>query len=516
MQSGDVGSSASEELASVVAALEREVLGVQTPRLRSVPPYSSSKGHEAIQVAEAFGIVLDPWQKQTLIDGCATRDDGKWVAFEVAGEVPRQNGKGGIIEPRELAAIFAWGERLVVHSAHEFPTATEAMVRMEDILAGTPEYSAQVKSVSRSHGSEGFIFKSGQRLRYRTRTKGGGRGFSIRETLILDEAMILQDAFIGALLPTLSAQSVTGNPQVWYFGSAVDQQVHEYGVVFARLRARALRGDDPSLAYFGWSGAPAVDDDRVPVTPEHPMVADLLDDARTWAASNPALGIRISEEHVANERRSMGAREFAVERLGIGDWPDVDAGDSPIAIATWDALADALSKLLDPVAFAFDVSPDRAAASISAGGLRSDALSHVEVVASERGTGWVVRRAIELNSKHRPIAWLCDAAGPAAALIPELEEAGIEVTPISAAEHARACGMLFDYVEQERLRHLGQDELRAALRGAAKRPLGDAWAWSRKNSAVNITSLVSATLALYGARTIEPEPEPAEPMWAFS
>lgn len=491
------------------------MVGVQTPRVRSVPSYVSSKGPEAIEVAAAFGIELDPWQELGITDGCGVREDGKWAAFEVVGEVARQNGKGGIIEVRELAGIFAWGEQLIVHSAHEFPTATEAMLRMEEILAGMPEYAAQVKSVSRSHGSEGFIFKSGQRLRYRTRTKGGGRGFTIRETLILDEAMVLQDAFIAALLPTLSSQSVQGNPQVWYFGSAVDQLVHEYGVVFARLRARALRGGDPSLAYMGWTGADPFDEDGKPITPDHPSVADLLADPEAWASANPALGIRISGEHVENELRSMGAREFAVERLGIGDWPDIDAGESPISVDAWDSLADPDSVLRDPIALAFDVSPDRAMASISAAGLRPDALNHVELVDRQRGTGWLVDRIVELNATHKPVAVLFDASGPAASLIPELEEAGVELTPVTASEHAQACGMLFDYVDQERLRHLGTPELRASIRGAAKRPLGDAWAWSRKNSSIDITPLVSSTLALWGARTIEPQSD-GDPIWAFA
>ena len=36
------------------------------------------------------------------------------------------------------------------------------------------------------------------------------------------------------------------------------------------------------------------------------------------------------------------------------------------------------------------------------------------------------------------------------------------------------------------------------MKGATKRPLGDAWAWSRKNSTVDISPLVAATLALWG------------------
>jgi hypothetical protein len=48
----------------------------------------------------------------------------------------------------------------------------------------------------------------------------------------------------------ISAQK---DPQVWYMGSAVDQSLMEDGVVFARVRERALSGDHKRLAYFEWS-----------------------------------------------------------------------------------------------------------------------------------------------------------------------------------------------------------------------------------------------------------------------
>jgi hypothetical protein len=42
-----------------------------------------------------------------------------------------------------------------------------------------------------------------------------------------------------------------------------------------------------------------------------------------------------------------------------------------------------------------------------------------------------------------------------------------------------------------------------AIRGAATRKLGDSWAWSRRNSSVDISPLVASTLALWGAATLE-------------
>ena len=116
------------------------------------------------------------------------------------------------IEARELAGLFLLGERLIIHSAHQFDTSLEAFRRLETLIEGSDELSRRVKKATHSHGEEGIELLNGQRIRFRTRTKGGGRGFT-GDCLILDEAMVLSEAFYGALLPTLSARSMTANPQ---------------------------------------------------------------------------------------------------------------------------------------------------------------------------------------------------------------------------------------------------------------------------------------------------------------
>jgi hypothetical protein len=467
------------------------LLGAQRPRILHTPEFVSSTGHEAVELAQMAGIDPDPWQEYVIHGALGERADGKWAAFEVGVEVARQNGKGGILEIRALAGLFLLEERLIIHSAHEFATAEEALERMAAIIEGCADLSRRVKAIKRSHGQEGIYLTNGQRLRYRTRTKGGGRGFSA-DCVILDEAMVIPDAMHGALMPTLSAMP---NPQLWYTGSAVDQESMEHGLVFARVRDRALKGEDPSLAYYGWS-APFDRPDEVAST--------AAADPETWARANPALGIRISAEHIAKEQRSMDPRTFAVERLGVGDWPAIDGEASVIDLATWAELFDEDSSPVDPVAFAVDVRPDRSAATIGVAGRRRDELFHLEVVDRRRGTGWVPERCVELVARHRATGVLIDMASPAASLVPELEKLGVRVVPINARDHARACGLLFDLVEQRQLRHLDEQELLDALRGAAQRDLGDAWAWSRKSSLVDISPLVACTLALWGCWSTPP------------
>jgi hypothetical protein len=43
---------------------------------------------------------------------------------------------------------------------------------------------------------------------------------------------------------------------------------------------------------------------------------------------------------------------------------------------------------------------------------------------------------------------VCDQKSPAAALIPKLENRGVQVVVVNASEYAQACGALFDMVDQ--------------------------------------------------------------------
>ena len=453
------------------------------PRIKCLPGGDDALAWEALEVCAVAGLELDDWQALVFVEALRTRDDGKWSAMEVGVDVARQNGKGGILEARELAGIFAFHERLIIHSAHLVDTSLEAMERLLVLIEDVPEFDAQVKRVVRTNGREGIIFRSGQRIRFRTRTKGGGRGFTA-DCILLDESMFLPEMTMAALVPTLSARP---NPQIWYTGSAVDQMVHDHGSVFARIRRRGI-AQERGVAYFEWSAPYELD-----------TVADYLDDPEAWRAANPAMGIRINEEFVATERRAMDARSFAVERLGVGDWPTDESEQDVIDWDTWRGLRDNQSRMLDPICLAFDVTPSRDRCSIVAAGLRGDGLLHVETVEYRRNTGWVARRLAELVAKQRVHSVVYDSRSPAAALRRTIEGEGVTLEAIDARGYADACGAFHDLVVDGRLRHLGTDELDAAIKNAATRPLGDAWAWSRKVSHSDISPLVAASLALWQA-----------------
>jgi hypothetical protein len=488
--------------------------GSRRPRIRSVPPYRSSAGAEAIELAALAGLDLDPWQQDVIVDSLGETDEFVWAAPEVALVCPRQNGKNAILEARELAGLFLVGERLIIHSAHQYDTSIEAYRRLRFLVENTPELHRRVNRYNATHGEEGIELRSSPvisagpgglvrspapRIRFRTRTKGGGRGFS-GDCVIFDEAMIFPEASLAAILPIVSARP---NPQIWYTGSSVDQVIHEQGYVLARVRERGLKGDDPRLAYFEWSV------DRKTPTDVEPDVANAPE---SWAQANPALGIRISPEYVSGERAAMGARNFAVERLGVGDWPNPDmVEESVIDMDEWAEHEDRDAEFEEPFAVAFDVSPDRSSSAIGCAGLSTDGYPMVEVAMEGAGTSWVVPAVLKIVREQKPLVVACDAVGAAASLMLELEKEGVEVVAMSARDHANATGGLYDDATEGDLVHLGQMSLTAAVRGATQRPLGGAWAWNRKTSAVDICPLVACTLALGAYRIKSAEKPKAAP-----
>ena len=503
--------------------------GVQQARICSVPVYSQSAGIEAIQAYELTGQRLDEWQKQDLIDACGEREDHRWAAFEVAWIKPRQNGKDENVLALELAGLFVWGERLIGHSAHLFDTAIEHLERLVQLIENTPEFLRKVRLTrgnvaNRSHGSEGITLKSGARIRFRARTKSGSfRGFT-GDRMIFNEAMDLPDELVGSIMPVLSARSTRApGPQVVYAGSAVDQETMPNGLVLTRLREAGIAGTNGRLAFSehsasvrDWLVARGLrfDANRPEILQ---MPPEFLADPEVWAQANPALGVRISHEHVLTELNSpsMTPRQFAIERLGVGDWPSTSAeADRVIGSAAWGACAerDQRNRITSRPVFAVDSSPDQGRASIAVGGKRADSLLQAAVYRCEDGTDWVVPACVELKKAHPGSRFLLDGTGSAVALEDPMRKAHLRVKVLSAAEYGQACMQWYAAVtgiqpdgqgSVPRFRYpFPQPELDAAL-AVARKSVGEGWKWVRRTSTGDITPLVAVTLASWGAEHLK-------------
>ena len=494
-------------LAATLAGDDWPKVDYHPPRYRTFPTQARKNKeleHFAVYLAGEAGLVLDPWEEDVLADSLLLGPNDKWAALEVGVCVSRQNGKGTVIEARELLGLFVderkfpgASARLAVHSAHEAKTAHEGFERLALLIENTPRLRAKLRGKPRqSEGGEVIRLLDGRRIRFRTRTSGGGRGLS-GDLLFFDECMILAQGVHEAVWPIVTAR---GNPQIWYTGSAVDKNeplMEDHGVVFSRVRKRGIEGD-PDLLYVEWS-LDYENPDEVP-----PVVAK---DPAAWEVANPGLDVRLSRRIIAVEQRSLSPRGFARERLGVGDWPDPDSSNRVIDETSWAAAAvETSSVMLDPICFSVDVSPGRGRAAIAVAGKNEGGKNQVEVVKLFRGTDRIVETLKELLKDRRRTEVIVDTVGAAASLIPEMEREKINIVPVTAGEHARGCGMFYDGVVADSdnpdweptLNHLNDPALNASVAGAIKRPLGDRWAWDRKNSTIDISPLVAVTLALYG------------------
>lgn len=471
----------------MTTSLDADLIGSQTPRLASTPPFfTSSLGQDAVDLAAFAGLVLDPWQADVLSDSLNQRRDGKWAALEVGLIVPRQCGKGSLIEARQLAALFLTGDRQIVYSSHQFKSAKAMYRRIRDLVKQTPELDKLVYGYRQSNEETGIELRNGQRLNFFARSSGSGRGFT-GDTMFFDEAFDLDPDLISDMLPLLSAVK---NPQVWYVSSAGMEASEQ----LAKVRARGMSGDSSRLMYREWS---APDD------------AD-TDDVDAWLMANPAIGFRLDLEYVQLvERAGMDEERFRRERLGI--WKPPETVDVVIPPDDWSRLADREPNLTGPVALAVDMTPDRKWCTIAAASLTDTGRAHLEVGFHEQPSADVVAFIVSLVGRWDPCAVVIDKMSPAAALIPALVAAGIEPETTSGQDMAAACGGFYDAVAERSVSHTGDPLLVDALAGATKRDMtSGAWAWNRKGKAV-ISPLVAVTLARWGLITFGTVTKPKPP-----
>jgi phage terminase large subunit-like protein len=488
-----------------------EPRGKQTPRVSHFPrpdvPRDYSAGLDALDLADIAGRESLPWQKLVVKEGMATDADSQWIAFEVCVLVSRQNGKNGAIEAVELGWMVNEPGISILHTAHEFSTALESMDKLEALIRSHPLLENEIAQVRHGNGRESIRLKNGSIIRFRTRTKSGGRGFSV-DRLVIDEAMIWSAASQAAIMPLLTTAE---RPQIWYLGSAADADEHEHCGKWASLRSRALAGDDPHLLWLEWSAPDAPED------PTERLEWRISID--NWAQANPSLDYLVTEDFIAAEMASFRREieKWEIERLSAGRWPPDNEDDSALPLDRWQELANMKPALvrINPQVIAVDRDPGNKTWAIAGAQRRLDGNAHIEIgfLGSATATE-MVERIVDIVTAANPDAVVIDQMSPAAVLKPYLIEAGIEPVMTNASELALACEGLTEVVESGQVSHSGQKVLNSSVGSAKKRDLpGNRYAWDRKPGG-SIAALVAATLAHWGLLTFSRPPRKTAPPMA--
>jgi hypothetical protein len=475
-----------------------------------VPPRVGSYGDEAIDIARMAGRELDEEQCLAVDAMLSYGPGGRWVALESGIVEPRQNGKtGGVLLPVTLFDLFLLPPDRIVWTAHIFRTARDAFSDFCTCIETAPELSKRVKRISYSHGEESIELHSGALLEFLARSSGGGRGLGGKR-VVMDEALFLQAAAMGALMPTLSARP---DPQVNYGSSAALQtsdQLH-------RLKDRGRKGGDLSLIWIefcapgSWKEPPCELGRVCQHTVGSPSCA--FDNEALIGQANHTAGDRITWEYLRAERRALPVQEFGRERLGWHEDPPLTGGD--IDAAAWHQMTDVESRREGDVTIGVDLNPQQAAASIALFGIRADGREHMQLMDCRPGIDWVPDRLVELREILNPVGYAM-GRNTYAALEAELtkqkflrpekpeEPARGNVAVVAGADMSAATGQMLtvcrpiagtDGALDYRARHIGQRELNAAVASAMAREGTDSITWSRKDSGGDITPLNSVTVA---------------------
>jgi hypothetical protein len=462
--------------------------GAQEPAIQHLPPdvHSLAAAEEAIELADAYGVCdgnpLAESQRITLRAALGERADGSWAATRVGDFGPRQGtGKNDKIAARELAGLILFGEELIIHTAHEFPTANESFLRLVAVFENWDDLRQRVARIRYANGEQGIELRSGQRLKYRARTGGSGRGFAKADLVVYDEAQHLSREHVAASGP---AKLANPNSQTWYAGSG---GLSTSAVAWA-MRRDALLGTGGRLAYTEATGETiTVRDGRV--LSERPDPADL----DVWYRAIPGLGRWVTEEAERALFDELGPELFARECLCVWDPEPSSEEFGAFDLDRWASLADPGAERGARPSFGVATAPDRSWAAIGVAWTRPDGHTQVMLADYHAGAAWVPERAAELKARWRG-RFAADTASRG--LVADADE-------FSGITQAQAHNALADAVEAKTVRHGNEPALNVAVRASRWKPQGDTRILDRKGS-TDISPLVAVALAFHGAGQVAP------------
>lgn len=416
-----------------------------------------------------------PWQQLVAdVGGEIDPETGLPAYREVIVTVPRQSGKTTLVLGWELQRALGWqSPQRIVYSAQSGNDARKKLIEDQVPILEPRRKKLGIRRILRGMGNEAIEFVNGSRIVLLASTSDSGHGktvdLGVRDEFFADVDDRRDQALVPAMATKAAAQVLTTSTM------GTDESLPLNRAV-ARGRQAVLDDVRGGIAYFEWSAG--VDEDP--------------DDPATWWSCMPALGHTITERVVEHARQTLTDGEF--RRAFCNQLTKAD--ERVLPVVAWDAVCDPHVGPQGGLVFALDVNPERSAASIATAGAGPVG----ELVDYRPATGWVVARAKELDGRHGPTRWMVDVKGPAGSLISDLETAGLDVVPVNAQVMVEACGQFYDAVIGGTVRIRQHIKLDEAAAGAAKRRVGDAWAWARKSADADISPLVALTLAVAGAR----------------
>lgn len=469
-------------------------VGNQNPTYRVASEYTLTEGGFAADISASYALKCHPWQELVLNDWLAVDDAGKLIHSFCVLEVPRQNGKTGVSDPRATWGIIKRAER-ILYTAQEYQTARIAFdrirkkfgTRRNDPLAEHPELNALVEHYTLSAGQMVLDLENGGHIEFRTRGNNSdmGRGGTF-DVVIVDEAQAYTDEQDASLSPLISA-SPSGSPQFIMMGTP--PKIGDKGAVFIRAIENMHNEPKQGDCLHEWS-TDAVGDTK---------------DVNRWYQFNPSLGYQLLEDAIAKDAEKMAPDTFAREHLGLLIKRET-MENYAIDHKAWDKCKSSEPKPEGKTAYGVKFSADGSMVCLC-GAVIGDTYSRISLI-DIKPTGHGIRWLAD---------WLNDRYSQASCVVIDgkngvdvLVERIIDVWKIkdsivrpSAKDIIASTGMLTDAINECSVTwYEGQEVLNDSAKTSVKRPISGGWGFGGENS----IPIEACALAYWGAKTCKRNP----------
>ena len=470
------------------------MIGSQEPRLRIEPPgIVRSDGPDAATLMKAYAYALDPWQESVLSCWLGRDEEEQYATTSAGLAVARQNGKNSCLEARELFGMAINAER-ILHTAHQVRTAKKSFRRLVSIFTDKrhPEITELVKNIRYTNGEECIELHNGGTIEFSSRSRQAVRGFDGISLVVFDEAQELTDDQVEAIMATLSASS-TGMRQIIYTGTPPYPGCP--GDVFRRRRKACITDPGAHDAWHEWSvAAESIDDINA-------------EDVSLWYMTNPALGVRLTEEFTAEEMRTLSKDGFARERLGWWMPAAIHKGDIVFEEEAWDACMSKERKPEGKTAYGVKFSPDGAEVCLCGAVIPDEGPARISLISWKPtviGIRWLSDWLCERSDKASCV--VIDGRNGVDVLVGQISDTWRAKNSIIQATTKNAlasASILTDAVNEKTVTwYYEQDQLRESALAAIRRPIGGGWGFGGEKS----IAVEAAALALWGAKTSKRDP----------
>lgn len=458
-----------------------------------VPAGVASTGWPGVEAkCRDFGVTFQGWQSGAGQIILAKRADGKY-ASTIGGtglSIPRQVGKTFLLGAIVFALCLLRPGLTVIWTAHRVRTAEEAFGKMQ-AFAKRARIAPYVEKIVLGSGEEEIRFANRSRILFGARANGFGRGFDEVDVLIFDEAQILTDAALDDMIPATN-QSRQPEGALLLFAGTPPRPI-DPGEVFTRMRSEALSGEDEDTGWVEFGSDPGF-------SPTPPPARLTEVDWEQVAKANPSFPGSTPREAILRMRKKLGPDSFVREGLGI--WDEVEARPGVFGRGAWEACASPFDPDIPLGAVGVAATPDLTFASIVGAGATGERVQ-VRPLDRDAGLGWCVTRCKELQDSTGCDV-VVDAGGPASALVPLLEQAGVRASTPKAAEFFHANSTTLDMIADRRLEHDSYPLLDKQIEKGHRRT-GDRFALERRKSPIDMVEAM--VLATWGvSRPHEPAP----------